>query len=116
MKKRLRKKKHIGEFKIWGVPITIKRAMKTNFDSFLDKFIEEAIEASDCYFGGGGGKEDHLEGFIELGHSSEQPESRLNKISKWLDERTDIEKYVTGELIDVWYGPFDELDLIGDKI
>jgi len=111
MKKRLRKKKHVREFTVWGAPIAIKRTTTTDFDSFLDDFLEKAVEANGCYFGGGG-KEDHLGGFIELGRTSDLPESRLEKISEWLDERTDIEKHVTGKMTDAWYGPFDELDPI----
>lgn len=111
MKKRLRKKKNVKEFKVWGAPIAIKRTITTDLDSFLDDFLEKAVETNGCYFGGGG-KEDHLEGFIELGCTSDLPESRLEKISEWLEKRTDVEKYVTGKVTDAWYGPFDKLDSI----
>jgi uncharacterized protein YggL (DUF469 family) len=39
MKKRLRKKKHLGEFTEWGVPVAIARKRKDDFDSFLDDFL-----------------------------------------------------------------------------
>lgn len=115
MKKRLRKKKHVGEFTVWDVPIAIRRTITTDFDSFLDDFLDKALEANGCYFGGGG-MENHLEGFVELGRTSDLPESRLEKISEWLKERTDVEKYISGKITDAWYGPFDELDSIGEKI
>ena len=111
----MRKKKHLGEFIEWGVPIAIARKRKDNFDSFLDYFIEHAIEGNDCYFGGGG-KEDHLEGFIELGKRSDRPEERLKKVISWLEAREDVAKYMTGKMIDIWHGPFDEIDSIGDRI
>jgi uncharacterized protein YggL (DUF469 family) len=45
MKKRLRKKKHCGEFTEWGRQLVIMRNRKDGFDEFLDTFIEEAIES-----------------------------------------------------------------------
>jgi uncharacterized protein YggL (DUF469 family) len=115
MKKRIRKKKHLAEFNELGVPIAIKRKQESNFDAFLDEFLEQAIEGNECYIGGSG-NDDHLVGFIELGRAIDNPEERLRKISEWLDARPDIEKHVTGDLVDAWHGPLDELDAIGDKI
>lgn len=115
MKKRLEKKKHLGEFVEWGVTVAVARRRKEDFDDFLDDFIEQAIERNDCYFGGGG-KEDRLEGVIELGRTSDSPEKKLKKVISWLEAREDVEKYVTGKIIDVWNGPFDEIDSIGDRI
>ena len=107
MKKRLRKKKHRGEFVEWGVPIAIARNRQDDFDSFLDNFIEQAIEGNTCYFGGGG-QADHLEGIIELGKTSDGPEERLKKVVEWLETRQDVEKYVIGKIVDLWHGSFDE--------
>ena len=45
MKKRLRKKKHCGEFAEWGRQLVIMQNRKGGFDEFLDIFIEEAIES-----------------------------------------------------------------------
>ena len=115
MKKRVRKKKRLAEFKEFGVPVAIKRKQKSNFDAFLDEFLEQAIESNECCFGGSG-NDDYLEGFIELGKATYNPEEKLRKIFEWLDARPDIEKYVTGDLVDAWYGPFEELDTIGNKV
>ncbi len=115
MRKRLRKKKHRGEFVEWGVPVAIVRTRKDAFDGFLDEFIEQAIEGNDCYFGGGG-KADRLEGLIELGKTSDGPEERLKKIIGWLDAREDVETYATGNMMDLWHGPVDDIDAIGDKL
>ena len=65
MKKRLRKKKHCGEFTEWGRQLVIMRNQKDGFDEFLDAFIEEAIESNGCYCGGGG-NEDKLDVVVEL--------------------------------------------------
>ena len=115
MKKRIRKKKHLAEFQELGVPIAIKRTQESNFDAFLDEFLKQAIEGNGCCIGGSG-NDDRLVGFIELGRAIDNPEERLRKISEWLDARPDVEKHVTGDLVDAWYGPFDELDAMGDKI
>ena len=115
MKKRLRKKKHIGEFKIYGVPLAIKRNKKTDFDSFFDAFLEEAIEANDC-FCGGGGKEDKLDVFIELGREDNKPEMALEKIKSWIKSRSDIDQWYLGQVVDANYGPFNEMDEISKKI
>ncbi len=109
MKKRLRKKRHLGEFAEWGTPISIVRTHKGDFDSFLDNFIEQAIERNGLYFGGGG-KEDYLDGVIELGKKSDGPEERLKKILEWLANHKDIESYVIGNMIDLWHEPFSDID------
>ncbi len=115
MKKRLRKKKHVGEFAAFGVPVAVKLADKTDFDSFLDAFLEEAIEANGCYFGGGGQK-DRLSGIIELGRKIDLPEERLDRVSHWLRSNSNVAKYIIGEINDLWYGSFDDIDTIEEKI
>jgi uncharacterized protein YggL (DUF469 family) len=109
MKRRLRKKKHYGEFTEWGRPIIITRNRKEGFDEFLDAFIEEAIEANDCYCGGGG-KEDKLNMVVELGRRSDDPDARLKKIIAWLEKRPDVETWKVGEEFDIWHGDLKEMD------
>ena len=115
IKKRLRKKKHVGEFAVFGVPTAIRLVDGTDFKSFLDVFLEEAIEASGCYFGGGGQK-GRLSGIIELGLRTDLPEQRLKKISHWLDSNSNVANHLIGEINDLWYGSFDDLDTIAEKI
>jgi len=108
MKKRLRKKKHKDEFREWGRQLVITRNRKDGFDEFLDAFIEEAIEANDCYCGGGG-KEDNLDVVVELGRMADDPERRLAKITAWLDSRSDVLEYKAGPMLDLWYGSFEDI-------
>ncbi len=107
MKKRLRKKKYIGEFKEWGVTISIARSKDADFETFLEEFVEQSMESNRCYFTGTGEKK-HLEGFIDLGRSLDQAEAKLAKVNAWLDTRSDVKKHATGQLTDAWYGPFDQ--------
>ena len=105
MRKRLRKKKHLGEFMVLGVEVLIRFNSKDDHDIFYPAFITEAIEANNCYFGGGG-TDDSMEGFIELGRVPDDPSSRLKAIIKWIDSRTDVSTYHIGHMTDAWYGPF----------
>ncbi len=109
MKKRLRKKKHCGEFTEWGRQLVIMRNQKDGFDEFLDAFIEEAIESNGCYCGGGG-KEDKLDVVVELGRRSDNPAARLKRITAWLDARPDVQNRRVGEKFDVWHGDFQDID------
>lgn len=109
MKKRLRKKKHRGEFTEWGRQLVITRNRKDAFDEFLDSFIEDAIEANGCYCGGGG-MEDKLDVVVELGRRSDHPDARLKKITEWLHARPDVESWNAGEEFDIWRGDFQEND------
>ena len=109
MKKRLRKKTYIGEFKEWGVTISITRSKDADFETFLDEFIEQSMEGNACYFTGTGEKK-HLEGFIDLGRSLDKSEAKLAHVTAWLDKRSDVKKYAMGKLADAWYGPFHPQD------
>jgi uncharacterized protein len=109
MKKRLRKKKHLGEFTEYGRQLVIMRNQKYGFDEFLDAFIEEAIESNGCYCGGGG-KEDKLDVVVELGRRSDDPNARLNRITEWLDARSDVENWRVGEEFDIWHGDYQDIN------
>lgn len=109
MKKRLRKKMYIGEFKEWGVTISITRNTDIDFNVFLDEFVEQGMEGNACYFTGTS-KEDSLEGFIDLGCSLDKAETKLAKVNAWLGKRADVKNYTVGRLTDAWYGPFDQKD------
>jgi len=109
MKKRIRKKKHHGEFTEWGRQPVIIRKRKDGFDEFLDAFIEEAIEANGCYCGGGG-KENRLDVIVELGRRSDDPVARLKKITAWLDTRPDVQRWRAGDEFDIWHGNFQDIE------
>jgi uncharacterized protein len=102
MKKRLRKKKHCGEFADCGRRLIVTRNQKDCFDEFLDAFIRDAIEANGC-FCGGGGKEDSLDMITELGCRSDDPEARFERIREWLAERSDVQGWRTSKEFDLWH-------------
>jgi len=108
MKKNSGQNKPPSESPTLGVDVLIRLKTKGAYDTFHNDFILTAIEANNCFFGGGG-MEDNMEGFIELGCVSDGPESRLKAITQWLDSRNDVSKYKVGPVTDASYGPFGNL-------
>ena len=109
MKKRHRKKKHLGEFTEWGWQLAITRNRNDGFNEFFDAFIEEAIEANG-YCCGGGGKEGKLDVVLELGRRWNDPTARMKSITAWLDARPDVQSWRTGEEFDMWHGDFQDIE------
>jgi len=105
MKKRLRKKKHLKEFQELVCKVSIKLKPLTDFDTFLDDFIENGIEGNGLYFGGSG-KDLELDGFVELGRR-QVFKQKQDLVSEWLKNHKDIESFSLKEPVDAWYGDFD---------
>lgn len=112
MKKRLRKKKHLGDFSEWGRQLVAIRNTKKDADEFHDAFIIEAIEANGCYCGGSL-SDDKINVIVELGKQSEDLESKFAKVTAWLDDRADVEEWRAGTLFDLWHG--DYVDIIENQ-
>lgn len=110
MRKRLRKKLHLNEFCEWGVPVGIRFTEGVDRGAFLDEFVIEGLMPRDCRFEGVLGEET-LTGVVELGMIAGSSEPRVDEVKAWLDARGEV-SYVIGGLMDVWYGPFDELDKV----
>jgi uncharacterized protein YggL (DUF469 family) len=108
MKRRLRKKKHLGEFAEWGRQLVVTRDRIEGFDEFLDAFILEAIEANG-FSCGGGGCEDTLDVVIDLGRMADGAEAGLRRIMAWLDARYDVKDYRLGALFDLWHGDLEDI-------
>lgn len=102
MKKRLRKKRHIGEFAEWGVQLVVVRNRKDGFDDFFDAFIKEAVELNGCCCCGIG-MEEMLDVVVELGLRSGDLDSRRMSIIAWLDARDDVQSWKISPEFDIWY-------------
>lgn len=100
MRKRLRKKKRVGEFQEFGVELEMKLRTGVDFDTFLDDFIRDAVEANGLAFGGGG-QSNHLDGFLELGRQDTY-QSKIEKVTAWLAAERRIETFVVGDPVDAW--------------
>jgi len=108
MKKRLRKKKHLGEFRQWGRQLVVIRSTREDADAFHDAFIAQAVEANDCYCGGSL-SDDGLDVVVELGRTSDDPEAKFAKVAAWLDARPDVESWKAGPLFDLWHGDYEDI-------
>jgi uncharacterized protein len=102
MKKRLRKKRHKGEFQEFGFDIIIqfKQTISSQKREKLFGDFIELIEELNLLFGGGG-SELKMEGFItaEKGSVTNLHE---NKISSWLESKSDIVESFKIERKDAW--------------
>lgn len=107
VKKRLRKKKHKGEFAEFGRKLVVKRNTDNDFDTFLDRFID-IVEKSGCSCGGGGG-DDYLDMVVQLGRRQQNPDQRIKAIESELRKDATIASIQIGEEFDLWYGDFDNL-------
>lgn len=107
MKKRLRKKMHVGEFKEFGFYLDgeydeIKDESK--FDDFIDRVLD-AIEDNGLICGGSF-HDERFEAFITLEDPRldiEEPKKILQDSLKSIPE---IKKAEVSENVDAWYGPF----------
>lgn len=106
LKRRLRKKYHLGEFQEFGFEVLVELnpdLSEEEFDKFLDDFIDE-IERNDLLFGGGGNTK-KWEGFVTSDKKYTSPtEEQKEEIKKWSESRNEVIKVTTGEFRDAWNG------------
>jgi uncharacterized protein YggL (DUF469 family) len=104
MKKRIRKKKHLKEFQELGFSLEfdyVEAENKELFDTFLDAFLEEAIEGNGLECGGGGYI--HHDYFV-IRHRGSVSEEQRNAVKQWLEKQSAVKNIVLGEFRDAWYG------------
>ncbi|WP_300672580.1 YggL family protein [Desulfoluna sp.] len=105
MKKRLRKKLHLGEFQELGFTLNIKfNAENTNeaLDAFVDNLLDEVIDPAALDFGGGGDRFDFA-GFVVLAARGSVTEEHRAITTAWLEKREDVTSFEVGELVDAWH-------------
>jgi uncharacterized protein len=103
MKKRLRKKKRLGEFREWGREVSINLREGTSGEEFINDFIGMIEDAKLCCGGGGRGVEWKM--VVELGTSDR--ETKWNVVRQWLESRRDIADWSVGYEFDLWHGCSD---------
>jgi uncharacterized protein len=116
MKKRLRKKKHLREFRQMGfsVECRIRPGLSAvEFDRFTDEFIVQAIEAGALVFGGGGSPDRGWSGIVcrDDRYDSTSDGDKAT-VQNWLEQRSEVESFRLSGFWDVWHGsdPFDSDD------
>jgi uncharacterized protein YggL (DUF469 family) len=108
VRKRLRKKRHLGEFQELGFELTFRILGSDDAEQETDRlfeFLEGAIEANGMYFGGVG-TNGRWSGVV---HCPDRPgtpttDARREMVIAWLRARTDFEFFEASVLFDVWYG------------
>ncbi len=112
MKKRLRKKLRYGEFREFGFALEFRLPPDWDasaLDSFIDRFLMEAIEAHELAFLGGGRHE--WSGFVmPLGRGSVRDDQRTAVLA-WLRACPDVHAVRAGQLVDLWHSSEAALEL-----
>ncbi|OEU68679.1 MAG: hypothetical protein BA863_01760 [Desulfovibrio sp. S3730MH75] len=114
MKKRLRKKKRLGEFQELTFLVGYRASNeldKQAVDELIDRFIEEVIEENGLGFFGGG-RDFEFGGFVVTEKdrgtvSEEQKES----VKQWFIQESEILGYYVTPLVDAWHGNPDETEI-----
>lgn len=114
MRKRLRKKKRLGEFREYCVTLhAILRGdlVGETHDRFLDDFIETAIESRGLQYGGACGP-GMMDGVVSRCRGSVTAADGEH-LSSWLEQNPFVESFMISEPWDGWHGtnPFDALRL-----
>ena len=105
MKKRLRKKLHVGEFQELGFEVRFQVADNRSHDAFdavADAFISQAIEAHRLVCGGGG-KNPEWSVFVTRDARGSVTEEHRQAIARWLAARPEVNAVQIGPLVDAWY-------------
>lgn len=114
MKKRLRKKLRIGEFREFGFGAGFRfsdRLTPNARNDFLNRFIEEAIEQNGLQYGGGGAGS-AWNGFIALNQPrGSTRESHRKAVEDWFIHEAQIQEYYITAMIDAWYGSLEDAEI-----
>ncbi len=103
MNKRLRKKKHVGEFQEFGFKVHGMMQAGTSAadqDAFLDRWID-FVEARELCFGGGSAK-DSFEGFVALSYPGSATAEDRAAAEAHLKADTRVASFTVGPLVDAW--------------
>ena len=104
MKKRLRKKRRLGEFREYGFELmfAIQASLTAEkVDAVTDAFID-LIESRNLQFGGGGNHS--WSGFVQGPSRGSATEQDREAILRWLAQHEHVVSATTGPLRDAWHG------------
>jgi uncharacterized protein YggL (DUF469 family) len=105
VRKRLRKKLHVGEFQELGCEVrfqVVDNLSHDAFDTVIDAFISQAIEAHGLVCGGGG-KPPEWNVFVTREGRGSLTEEHRQAIERWLTARPEVNVVQIGPLVDAWY-------------
>jgi len=105
VRKRLRKKLHVSEFQELGFEVRFQVADNLSYDAFdtvVDAFISQAIEAHGLLCGGGG-KNPEWSVFVTRERRGSVTEEHRQAIERWLAAHPEVNAVHIGPLVDAWY-------------
>ena len=108
MRKRLRKKKRVGEFREFGFAVAFRldpNLVETEVDAFVDDLID-IVEDHDLGFGGGGKLE--WQGYVTRLSRGSATDSDRETLNAFLQHDSRVKAVAVGPLNDAWYGDWDE--------
>ena len=109
MRRRLRKKKHVGEFRQMGFSVECRLRpglSPQEFDQFTDEFIQHAVEAHGLLFGGGGSPEHGWDGTLSRDDRYDSTtEADKAAVEDWLQGHPEVLSYRLSGFWDLWHGP-----------
>ena len=104
MRRRLRKKLRVGEFREMG--FSLRFVLPPDLDEpaqmeFFDSFIGQAIEGNGLCYGGGCGAT--WDGFVAHAGRGTVTEQDRERVRQWLARHTRVSGLVVGTLVDAWH-------------
>ena len=112
MRKRLRKKLRVAEFREYGFDVSYRLRddlPQAEADDFLFRFLEQAIEAKSLACGGGGRPPTYEFCVISDRRGSPTQEQRSG-VGAWLGAQMEVADHSLGDFFDAWHGPEDSDD------
>ncbi len=107
MRRRLRKKRRVGEFREDAFPVayTLHEGVSSDeADDFLASFLADAIEANGLLCGGGG-RDASWSFFVTLAGRGSPRQHQRAAVGAWLGDQPQVVTHRVGEPFDAWYGP-----------
>jgi hypothetical protein len=105
MNKRVRKKLRRREFQELGFEVRFRAVEDISdeaFDTIVDAFISQTIEANGLLCGGGGRKPE-WEVFVTLDRRGSTTEVHRQTVQQWLATRPEVATTQVGPFVDAWY-------------
>jgi len=106
MKRRLRKKFHLGEFREFGFAVQFAldpQLPEAAAGAFLDRFIVQAVEA-DRMCAGGGGHGARWDFFVSsAARRGSVDEAQRARVLDWLGRQPEVLERSAGPLVDAWH-------------
>jgi uncharacterized protein YggL (DUF469 family) len=105
MKKRIRKKKRVGEFQELGFEVSASLRAGTSdveLEAFVGRLLD-FVETRELAFGGGAGFEGRLSGFVTRGARGSATDDDRQALARFLVGDGVIAEHEIGRLEDAWH-------------